>query len=144
ISQKGAADVAVTQETMLNIVSGQTYHRSAFGITKGTLWPPKGNLLASARMDESMVTEYRILDINTSPETVKNTNHPMAGGKSHHATIGVYNLNSKQTVFLKTGEPLEQYLTNVTWSPDEKSIYIAVVNREQNHMKLNQYDVASG
>ncbi|MBK0402058.1 S9 family peptidase [Adhaeribacter sp. BT258] len=144
ISQKGAPDVAVTQETMLNIVNGQTYHRSEFGITKGTFWSPSGNSLAFARMDQTMVTDYPILEINNMPATVRNIKYPMAGGKSHHATIGVYNLNSKQTVFLKTGEPLEQYLTNVTWSPDEKSIYIAVVNREQNHMKLNQYDAASG
>ncbi|KAA9326065.1 S9 family peptidase [Adhaeribacter soli] len=144
ISQKGAPDVAVTNETMLNIVSGQTYHRSEFGITKGTFWSPSGNSLAFSRVDESMVSDYPILEINNTPATVRNIKYPMAGGKSHHATIGVYNLNSKQTVFLKTGEPLDQYLTNLTWSPDEKSIYLAVVNREQNHMKLNQYDVASG
>lgn len=144
ISQKGAPDVAVTQETMLAIVNGQTYHRSEFGITKGTFWSPSGNALAFARMDQTMVNDYPILDISTTPATAKNIKYPMAGGKSHTVTIGVYNLNSKQTVFLKTGEPKEQYLTNVTWSPDEKSIYIAVLNREQNHMKLNQYDVASG
>src|SRR6478735_460212 len=144
ISQKGAPDVAVTQETMLAIVNGQTYHRSEFGITKGTFWSPSGNSLAFARMDQTMVNDYPILDISTVPATVKNIKYPMAGGKSHTVTIGVYNLASKQTIFLKTGEPAEQYLTNITWSPDEKSIYIAVLNREQNHMKLNQYDVASG
>ena len=144
ISQKGAPDVAVTQETMLAIVNGQTYHRSEFGITKGTFWSPSGNALAFARMDQTMVNDYPILDVSTVPATTKNIKYPMAGGKSHTVTIGVYNLNSKQTVFLKTGEPKEQYLTNVTWSPDEKSIYIAVLNREQNHMKLNQYDAVSG
>src|SRR5688572_720403 len=144
ISQKGAPDVAVTQETALAIVNGQTYHRSEFGITKGTFWSPSGNMLAFSRMDQTMVTDYPILDINTTPATVKNIKYPMSGGKSHTVTIGVYNLNSKQTVFLKTGEPAEQYLTNITWSPDEKSIYMAVLNREQNHLKLNQYDVASG
>ena len=30
------------------------------------------------------------------------------------------------------------------WSPDDKSVFIAVLNRAQNHMKLNQFDAASG
>jgi len=47
-------------------------------------------------------------------------------------------------VWLKTGEPNEQYLTNITWSPDEKNIYIAVLNRGQNHVWLNKYDAESG
>jgi dipeptidyl-peptidase-4 len=47
-------------------------------------------------------------------------------------------------VFLQTGEPKEQYLTNISWSPDEKSVYIAVLNRDQNHMWLRQYDATSG
>lgn len=45
---------------------------------------------------------------------------------------------------MQTGEPAEQYLTNLTWSPDEKFLYIQVLNRDQNYMKLNCYDVKSG
>ena len=35
-------------------------------------------------------------------------------------------------------------LTNVTWSPDEKYIYIALLNRDQNHMLLNKYSAETG
>ncbi|HNW53925.1 MAG TPA: DPP IV N-terminal domain-containing protein, partial [Bacteroidales bacterium] len=37
-----------------------------------------------------------------------------------------------------------QYLTNGSWSPDEKYIFIAVLNRDQNHMWLNKYDAVTG
>jgi dipeptidyl-peptidase-4 len=37
-----------------------------------------------------------------------------------------------------------EYLTNITWSPDGKFIYIATLNRDQNFMQLNKYDAASG
>ena len=47
-------------------------------------------------------------------------------------------------MFLKTGEPKDHYLTAVTWGPSGKYIYIAVLNRDQNHMKLNQYNVSTG
>jgi dipeptidyl-peptidase-4 len=68
----------------------------------------------------------------------------MAGDASHQVTLGVYNPVTKQTVFMKTGEPKDHYLTCVTWSPDQQSIYIAILNREQNHLWLNQYDAATG
>jgi dipeptidyl-peptidase-4 len=35
----------------------------------------------------------------------------MAGDKSHEVTIGVYNAETKAVVYLKTGQPVEQYLT---------------------------------
>jgi len=68
----------------------------------------------------------------------------MAGMASHHVTFGVFNPDKNQVIFLKTGEPAEQYLTNISWSPDEKYIYIAVLNRDQNHLWLNKYDAITG
>lgn len=144
VSAAGTPDVAVTNEADDAIVNGQAAHRSEFGIRKGTFWSPSGSSLAFYRMDQTMVTDYPLVDVAPLPAQANNIKYPMAGGKSHHVTVGVYNLNSKKTTFLKTGEPAEQYLTNITWSPDEKHLYVAVVNRDQNHMKLNQYDAATG
>ncbi len=136
--------VAVTKDTDKGIVNGQSVHRNEFGIKKGSFWSPKGNKLAFYRMDETMVTEYPLVDINTRIATVKNIRYPMAGMKSHHVTVGVFDPAQNKTIFLKTGEPAEQYLTNVSWSPDEKYIYIAVINRDQNHLWLNKYDAITG
>ncbi|WP_205499696.1 S9 family peptidase [Rufibacter psychrotolerans] len=144
ISQPGKENVPITQETNPEIVNGQAAHRSEFGIRKGTFWSPSGNSLAFYRMDQTMVTDYPLVSIDQMPAKLNNIKYPMAGAKSHHVTVGVYNVASGKTVFLKTGEPAEQYLTNLTWSPDEKHIYLAVVNRAQNHMWLNQYDAATG
>ncbi|WP_439879992.1 S9 family peptidase [Pontibacter sp. MBLB2868] len=144
VSAPGAPDVAVSDEANVAIVFGQAAHRSEFGISKGTFWSPNGNLLAFYRMDQTMVTDYPLVDINPLPAKQNNIKYPMAGGKSHEVTLGVYNVASGKTIYLKTGEPADQYLTNVTWSPDEKHIYIAVLNRDQNHIKLNQYNALTG
>jgi dipeptidyl-peptidase 4 len=144
VSQPGSENKQITQETNAGIVNGQAAHRSEFGITKGTFWSPSSQNLAFYRMDQTMVTDYPLVQINETPAKLDNIKYPMAGGKSHHVTVGVYNVASGKTVFLKTGEPAEQYLTNLTWSPDEKSIYLAVVNRAQNQMWLNQYDAGTG
>jgi len=144
ISAPGAPDVALTDEANVAIVNGQAAHRSEFGITKGTFWSPDGKQLAFYRMDQTMVTDYPLVDIAPLPAAQNNIKYPMAGGKSHHVTLGIYNTATKNTTYLKTGEPAEQYLTNVTWGPDGKSIYIAVLNRDQNRMQLNQYEAATG
>ncbi len=136
--------IAVTYDTDKGIVNGQAVHRNEFGIDGGTFWSPKGNLLAFYRMDESMVTEYPLVNIEEREAKVEYIRYPMAGMTSHHVTVGVFDPVKRIKVFLKTGEPAEQYLTNITWSPDEKYIFIAVLNRNQDHMWLNQYDALSG
>lgn len=134
----------ITNDQNKGIVNGQTVHRNEFGINKGTFWSPLGNQLAFYRMDETMVTDYPNVDITARVAELQNTKYPMAGMTSHQVTVGVYDLATSRTIFLKTGEPKEQYLTNVAWSPDEKYIFIAVINRDQNHMKFNQYDALTG
>ncbi|MGZ3938311.1 MAG: DPP IV N-terminal domain-containing protein, partial [Flavisolibacter sp.] len=134
----------VTNDGSKDIVYASSVHRDEFGISKGTFWSNGGKLLAFYRMDQSMVTDYPIIDWTTTPATVNMIKYPMAGDKSHHVTVGVYNPQAETTVYLQTGEPAEQYLTNIAWSPDDRYIFIAVLNREQNHMKLNQYDASTG
>ncbi len=134
----------LSKETDKEIVYGQAVHRFEFGITKGTFWSSKGNKLAFYRKDETMVTNYPLANMNVRPAELKNIKYPMAGMKSHHVTLGVYNLKSKKTIYIKTGEPKDQYLTSVTWSPDEKSIFIGILNRDQNHLKMNQYNAETG
>lgn len=134
----------VTQETGNGIVCGKSVHQNEFGIHKGTFWSPNGSALAFYRMDESMVTDYPFVNIDNRCAKAEPHKYPMAGMKSHEVTVGVYNLSSGKTIWLKTGLPKEKYLTNIAWSPDEKSLYIAELNREQNEMHLVRYSALTG
>jgi len=136
--------IQITADQDINIVNGQSVHRNEFGINKGTFWSPKGNYLAFYKMDQTMVTDYPLVDITSRIATLKNVKYPMAGMTSHEVKLAIYNISTKETVFIKTGEPEEQYLTNIAWSLDEKTIFIAILNRGQNHMTLNQYDASTG
>lgn len=140
----GKNNLIVTNEADENIVNGKSVHREEFGIVKGTFWSPSGNQLAFYRMDQTMVTDYPIIDWAVRPAKNTNIKYPMAGDKSHEVTVGVYNVSTGKTLFLKTGEPKEQYLTNIAWSNDEQHIYIAVLNRDQNELKLNSYSPLTG
>ncbi|WP_316811016.1 S9 family peptidase [Pedobacter heparinus] len=141
---RGTDQKQVTADGTKDIVYASSVHREEFGISKGTFWSNNGRQLAFYRMDQTMVTDYPIIDWTSRPAHNVNIKYPMAGDKSHQVTVGVYNADTKALVYLKTGEPAEQYLTNIAWSPDDKYLYIAVLNRGQNHMKLNQYDALTG
>ncbi|MBI9072095.1 MAG: S9 family peptidase [Melioribacteraceae bacterium] len=141
---KNGKEIKITSDGGNGIVNGKSVHRNEFGIEGGIFWSPNSNAIAFYRMDESMVTEYPLIDITKTPAEVVPTRYPMAGQKSHHVQVGVYNIESGNTVWLKTGEPVEQYLTNVTWGPEEKFIYIAILNRDQNNMQLTKFDAATG
>lgn len=144
VTQIDGKKIAITQNTDKNIVSGQTYARSEFGIHNGIFWSPKGSFLAFAQKDESEVHNYPLLDINVTPGELNSIKYPMTGQKSEKPRIGVYNFATKSTVFISPQGKTDDYLTNVAWTPDEKFVIIAEVNRAQNHMWLNKYDAVTG
>ncbi len=143
-SKEAGKEIQITFDKDTNIVNGQAVHRNEFGINSGIFWSPNSNYIAFYRMDQTMVTDYPLVDITPTPAKLKNIKYPMAGQTSHQVTIGIYDTRNGKTVWLKTGEPLDQYLTCLTWQPDEKYFYVAHLNRDQNHMQLKKYDVSNG
>ena len=134
----------ITDDQNENIINGQSVHRNEFGIDGGIFAAPNFQKIAFYRMDQSMVTDYPIIDWSVTPAENHNIKYPMAGNKSHEVSIGVFDVKTQTKKFLNIEGDKEQYLTSVTWSPDSQSIFVAVLNRAQNHMKLNQYDAETG
>ena len=135
-----------------DIVYGQSVHRDEFGISGGTFWSPDGKSLAYYRMDQSMVPSYPQVDIKSAgpaegesriAETYS-CHYPMAGERSHVVKVGVYNTQTRQNIWLDLVGEKDDYHTNISWAPDGKSIYIFELNRDQNHMRLVQYDAQNG
>ena len=136
--------ITVTIDEDKNIVSGQAIARSEMGIRKGTFWSPKGNYLAFYQKDESNVTEYPLVDITQTPALINNIKYPMNGMASEIAKVGIFSMKSQSLIYLDIDTSDEHYLTNLSWSPDEKYIFLAEVNRDQNHMWFNMYDANTG
>ena len=141
---KNQEETQVTFDSIEGINNAQSVHRREFGISKGTFWSPKGNFLAFYRNDERMVIDYPLVDITAREAVVENTKYPMAGMTNEVVKLGVYNLNTRETVFIQTGDSIDQYLTNISWGPHEEFIYISILNRDQNHVWLNKYKVEDG
>ncbi len=147
-------DVQLSTDGSRSIVYGQSVHRDEFGISKGTFWSPDGSKLAFYRMDQSMVTDYPQVNIPeigfNHPETqsciatAAPDKYPMAGETSHKVTVGVFDVKTGKTVYLKAGDPTDRYFTNIAWSPDNKVIYMFELNRDQNDCRLVSYNATTG
>lgn len=142
--------IILCTDTGKDIIFGEAVHRSEWNINEGQYISPNANYIAFYRMDQSMVADYPLVNVNTRIATLVNDKYPMAGETSHEVTLGIFDVNkstaSGKPVFhyVKTDKEDGEFLTNVTFSPDEKYIYITHLNRAQNHSKLIEYDVLTG
>ena len=140
----------LTTDGSRDIVYGQSVHRNEFGIEGGLFWNPQGTRLAFYRMDQSMVTDYPLVDVPELDDTTRYIaapapeKYPMAGQTSHKVTVGVYDLATGKTVYLDAGDPTDRYFTNVCWNPEGTIVYMQEVNRDQNDCHLVSYDAITG
>ena len=134
----------VTTDGSRELVYGRSVHRDEFGISKGTYWSPDGSKLAFYRMDQSMVTDFPLVDIAHRVAQPAPEKYPMAGMTSHKVTVGVYDVKAGTTVYLQAGDPTDRYFTNIAWAPDGRTIYMIELPRTQDKAELVAYDAATG
>ena len=137
-------DVQLSKDGSREIVYGQSVHRDEFGIYKGTFWSNSGKKLAFYRMDQSMVADYPQVNTFKREAELEPDKYPMAGMTSHQVTIGIFDLDTENTIYLNVGDPTDRYFTNIAWGPDDKTLYLYELNRDQNHCTLDAYDVITG
>jgi dipeptidyl-peptidase-4 len=144
VALNGKAQKQITNEEDKGIVSGQSVSRNEFGISGGIFWSPKSNYLAFYQKDESGVTDFPLVDYGYAPAKLNNIKYPMAGQTSEIVKVGIYDIENDKTIWLKAEGEKDQYLTNVTWDPTEEFIYVAHLNRDQNHLRLVKYNSNNG
>ena len=138
-------EVCVAESENNQITYGQSVSRNEFGINGGIFWSPSGDKLAFYRKDESRVTDFPLLDINTRTGTLMSIKYPMNGMESEEIKLGIYDLASKSTVWCDVSDfGYDRYLCDISWSPDDKYVLIQVLDRTQKHMRLNMYRASDG
>ena len=134
----------ITTDGNRELVYGEAVHRNEFGIMDGLFWSPDRQRMAFYRMDQSMVADYPQVNIDTRIAAYEPDKYPMAGETSHKVTVGVYDMQSGQTVYLKAGDPTDRYFTNIAWNPEGTIIYMFELNRDQNDCRLVSYNALTG
>lgn len=143
--EPGGREVSLTQDVDKGIVNGSGFvHRQEFGIREGLFWNKAGDRLAYYSKDERMVKEYPLVNTSAREAEPRFIRYPMAGMKSEEVKIKVYHVESGATTTLRTNSHPETYLTCVTWAPDGRQIYTALLNRAQDHLTLMRFDAESG
>jgi dipeptidyl-peptidase-4 len=142
--------VLLCPDTGKNIVFGEAVHRNEWGINEGQYISKSGKYIAFYRMDESEVEDYPLVNTSTPIATVKMIKYPMAGRASHTVKVGIFDVEQSLTqnkpVYYYVQTRLEdgEYLTHLTFSPDEETLYISHLNRAQDHLRLVAYRTGTG
>lgn len=129
------------------IVYGESVSRNEFGINGGIFMSPDKSKVAFYRKDESRVALFPLLDITKPGGALKATRYPMAGtSNTEKIDLGIYDLASGKTVYADVDGEFgwDQYLTNISWDPESAHIYIQVLDREQQNVRLIRYSAADG
>lgn len=127
------------------VVYGQSVSRNEFGGNRWVIPSPDGSRLAVYRKDESGVSLYPIYDIRSRTGEAKMIRYPMTGMTSEKLGICICDKSGNILSELQvTDYDDERYLTNPTWSPDGKYIFVQVLDRVQHRMRLNMYRSSDG
>lgn len=128
------------------IVYGTAVSRHEFGIDKGIFPSPDRSKVAFYKKDESQVRRFPLLNIAKPGGALKYIRYPFSGGRSEKISVGVYDIEAKTIVWLDTEQETanNSYLTNITWNPKSDKLYIQVLDRSQQDMRLNEYDAITG
>lgn len=143
--EKDGKEFVIGLSTDRNIVWGGTMMRNEFGFTQGYEWAPDGIQVAFYKKDQSRVSDFPLLNIQTRTGELEQLKYPMNGMDSELLQVGIYSFETGRIVWLDvTDFSEERYITNLSWSPDSRFVYAQVLNRDQEEMHLNQYSAADG
>lgn len=124
--------------------SGFAPHRFEFSNFKGTSWSPDGSRLAFFTINDSLIEPYPVIDYSSGEPQLNNVRYPLPGEGRERVTIGVYDLETNNTVYLDTPQPGSVYYSHLSWDPSGESIYINELSADQRRLQLVRYHVLTG
>ncbi len=115
-------------------------YEEEFSMTSAMEWSPDSKQLAYIRFDESQVKEYSFPIYNAKAgnnytETYS-YKYPKAGEKNSEVSVRVYNVASKQTKTMDTGNMQNMYVPRIKWTYTDGQLAIYLLNRRQDKLDI--------
>jgi len=110
-------------------------------------WSPDGSMIAYLRTDE---TEVPVFTLNRLDEAdgvhglLEQVPYPKAGDPNPKVKMGIADIASGKTTWVKTDSSVDQYIAWPFWTPDSRKLAVQVINRDQNEMNILLADPATG
>ena len=110
-------------------------------------WSPDGNKLAYLRTDE---TDVPVFTLNRLDEPdgihglIEATPYPKPGDPNPKVKMGIADIATAKTTWVKTDYNVDQYIAWPFWTPDSKKLAIQILNRDQNDLKIILADPSTG
>ena len=120
-------------------------YEEEFSCRDGFRWAPDSKSIAYWQIDANKIRDYYMLNTTDSVYSkVIPVEYPKVGEPPSPARIGVVNLSTAQTKWMKIpGEPDQNYLIRMEWgAPGE--VILQQVNRKQNESKLMLCNTTTG
>ena len=148
-----AREIRLTSDASENIYNGYAawvYYEEILG--RGSRyaafwWAPDGNSLAYLRFDETEVPVFTLNRLD-EPDGVHGllevVHYPKPGDPNPKVKMGIADIASAKTTWVKTDYSVDQYIAWPFWTPDSKKLAIQVLNRDQNELKIILADPSTG
>ncbi len=122
-------------------ILGRPSHYAAFW------WSPDGSRIVYLRTDESEVPVFtlnRLDEADGIHGLLEQVPYPKAGDPNPKVKMGIADIATAKTVWVKTDYTVDQYIAWPFWTPDSKKLAIQVVNRDQTDLSIILADPATG
>lgn len=110
-------------------------------------WAPDGSKIAYLRSDENTVPVFTLVRLDESDGVngrTEVTPYPKPGDRNPVVKMGIADITTGKTTWVKTNENADQYLAWPFWTPDSRKLAVQVLNRDQTDLRIILADAATG
>ena len=110
-------------------------------------WAPDGNRIAYLRTDDNPVPEFTIVRLDETDGVngkTEVTPYPKSGDKNPVVKMGIAEVATGKTTWVKTDSEVDQYTAWPFWTPDSRQLAVQVLNRDQNDLRIILANAATG